>query len=132
MDKEFVSYKLALELKNLGFDEPCFGLFVSMNNKLLIKEIPNQQESEQYFGGILAPTFQQAFCFFREKYNLIHEILLDRTSTPKYCYQLYRYKDFGDFEEIKINVSDWFLYRTYEEAELECLIKLIEIVKNEK
>jgi hypothetical protein len=132
MDKEFVSYKLALELKNLGFDEPCFGLFVSMNNKLLIKEIPNQQESEQYFGGILAPTFQQAFCFFREKYNLIHEILLDRTSTPKYCYQLYRYKDFGDFEEIKINVSDWFLYRTYEESELECLIKLIEIVKNEK
>jgi hypothetical protein len=132
MENNFVSYKLALELKNLGFDEPCFGLFVSMNNKLLIKEIPNQQESEQYFGGILAPTFQQAFCFFREKYNLIHEILLDRTSTPKYCYQLYRYKDFGDFEEIKINVSDWFLYRTYEESELECLIKLIEIVKNEK
>jgi hypothetical protein len=27
MEKEFVPYELALKLKKLGFDEPCFGLY---------------------------------------------------------------------------------------------------------
>jgi len=28
MDKEFIPYKQALELKELGFDEPCFFPFI--------------------------------------------------------------------------------------------------------
>ena len=28
MEKEFVTYEIALELKQLGFDEPCFGYYV--------------------------------------------------------------------------------------------------------
>jgi len=35
--------------------------------------------------------------------------------------------DINNYEEIRI--GEWFLYRTYEEAELDCIIKLIEIVK---
>jgi hypothetical protein len=27
MEKEFIPYNLALELKDLGFDEPCFGYY---------------------------------------------------------------------------------------------------------
>ena len=27
MEKEFVDYKIGLELKELGFDEPCFGYY---------------------------------------------------------------------------------------------------------
>jgi len=27
MEKEFVSYEIALALKQLGFDEPCLGKF---------------------------------------------------------------------------------------------------------
>ena len=30
MEKEFVPYELALRMKELGFDEPCFGYY---NNK---------------------------------------------------------------------------------------------------
>ena len=33
MKKEFIPYKLALELKELGFDEPCFTKFEDYFNK---------------------------------------------------------------------------------------------------
>ncbi len=123
MKTEFIPYEQALALKELGFDEPCFGLFVSMNNKLLIKEIPNQQESEQYFGGILAPLFQQAFRFFREK-NLIGLVgggYFNNRNT-------FNFEIWNDFKD---TIFDEY-YPTYEEAELECLKKLIETVKNGK
>ena len=29
MEEEFVIYEIALELKELGFDEPCFAWYVS-------------------------------------------------------------------------------------------------------
>ena len=128
MTKElFIPYEQALALKQLEFDEPCFGLFVRMNNKLLIKEVPNQQESEQYFGGILAPTYSQAFRFFREKYNIdawVQPFMMGKLGPylPDESYVYWIFKD-GDFVADKVDFLD------FEEAELECLKKIIEIVK---
>ena len=47
---------------------------------------------------------------------------------PKFCYSLLRYNEDFEWYNILPNYSD--LYYTYEEAELACLNKLIEIVKN--
>lgn len=116
--KEFVPYNEALELKKLGFDEPCFGWFAS--DKSLVKDITTKTDFT------LAPTHSQAFRWFREKYNLHSEILLDQTTQPKYCFEIHKYEDFGNYE--KIENKDWFLYRTYEEAELECIKHLIKVV----
>jgi len=115
--KDFVPHKQSLELKELGFDEECLALF-SRDKSLLIKQMPNQQECEQYFGGVLAPTFSQAFKWFRE----IHD--LDIISRPH-------------IGKTKKYICDPVNYRlearnTPEEAELKCLIKLIEIVKEDK
>ena len=147
MNREFIPYQTALDLKELGFDEPCFGLFVSMNNELLIKEMPNQQESEQYFGGILAPTFSQAFRFFREKYNLVHEISWGKyKGGVSFDYDIFSLvlptdDKLGDENDIYIEkpmeTYDSLAEKTfrdresdsYEGAELACLIKLIEICK---
>ena len=124
MTQEFVSYELSLEMKQIGFNEPCFGLFVSMNNELLIKEMPNQQESEQYFGGILAPTFSQCFRFFRDKYFI-------------YC-EICRYYDTWDYDIYDFKSGNEYIpkcfkpFNTYEEAELAAIVKLIEIVKENK
>ena len=30
MDKEFVPYEQSLQLKELGFDEPCFGFYLKI------------------------------------------------------------------------------------------------------
>lgn len=127
MNKEFVSYEQSLALKELGFDEPCFTHYLNkiLLNNLIIKDTINSR-----FDNIRcsAPLKQQAFRWFRDKHNLYSEILLDRTTHPKYCFDIHQYEDFGNYEKIKN--PEWFLYRTYEEAEDACINKLIEIVKN--
>ena len=32
MEEIFVTYEIALELKELGFNEPCFGFYYNKNN----------------------------------------------------------------------------------------------------
>jgi hypothetical protein len=123
MNKEFVPYQQALDLKELGFDEPCFGYYVSVevpNPFLVITKISDTQGG--YF--TFAPLYQQAFRWFREKYNLegIPQHAEDRLW---YKFHISTYLEYG-----KKNIYAGFEYPTYEKAEYACLNKLIEIVKN--
>jgi hypothetical protein len=65
MNKDFTEYQEALELKQLGFDEPCLASYYRAGKKLDIAEYVRHGEYT-----VLAPLYQQAFRFFREKYNL--------------------------------------------------------------
>ncbi len=119
MNKEFVLYEESLELKNLGFDEPCFGLYY--NDKTFY---PTQCKShEQYYGQICsAPLYSQAFKFFRKKYNIEGYVVCVQFNSQRikgYQYVIISnnynsYEQLGDFN-------------TWEEAELACIRKLIEI-----
>lgn len=42
------------------------------------------------------------------------EIGLDRTSSPKYAFDIYKYEHFGNYELIE--VREWYLYRTWQDA----------------
>jgi hypothetical protein len=129
MEKEFVTYEQALALKELGFDEPCLGYWKSKN--WLIQEKTRTDGYTHADQECSSPLYQQAFRWFREKYNFEYQIIksangnysvvihlntqeyLDKISTqPHACIE---------------EVTDCY---SYEEAELECLIKLIEIIKN--
>jgi hypothetical protein len=125
MEKEFIKYEQALALKELGFDEPCFGYYYTLNGKdwkFAEKSEYYRLDDEINIGGkfsLLAPLYQQAFRWFREKYNFYNQI----------------HKGYG-WEGIVRNSSNGDIlwndgtYNSTEEAELACLIKLIEIVKN--
>ena len=115
MNKEFIPYEQALELKELGFDEPCFAWFGPTG-------IFNDWDTTE----TIAPLYQQAFRWFREKYNLDSFVKHLYKSTIKvgYYFGIDEYKGV----EFQMDFDAW--YDTYEEAELECLKKLIEIVKN--
>lgn len=120
MEKEFVPYEIALALKELGFDEPCLGLFKFDNLSLKYPYLTNTGLSNSNLDKYCsAPLYQQAFRWFRDKYNLMIPIYKD---------------DIGQYY-FSIPNSDRLLDTTnycsesYEEAELECLKKLIEIVK---
>ena len=108
MNKEFIPYEIALELKELGFDEPCFGYFKYEDEFYLEGSYKN---SEHGF-SISVPTFSQAFRWFREKYDL-HYVIVKAKS--------WFYAING------CNTQEGF--NTYEEAELACLRQLIEIAK---
>lgn len=110
--KDFVPYNEALALKDLDFDEPCFG-FYERDKELVIQECEITDFSFESLQCV-APTFSQAFRFFREKYG-----------KESYVRKLHTYY-------YHINDTEAFVgnFSTYEEAELECLKKLIEICKS--
>ena len=114
MNKEFCTYKQALALKELGFDEPCFGYY-NYNGSHLFKYKPKTDDKNLN----KAPLYQQAFRWFRDKHQLQHEIVYDMSDDL--INKVYVYTIFG------IDRSEE--YKTYEEAESACLDKLIEIIK---
>ena len=122
MKKEFLSYDLVLELKELGFDETCFGS-IDQIGYIHVKGSKSSSRGSMMYNTIDCPTFSQAFRFFREMYMLSGEI--------------YIFKNFWNFDiedinnSIQLYTSDITSYSTYEEAELECLVKLIEIAKEQ-
>ena len=126
MEKEFVNYNIALEMKQLGFDEPCFAWFGPTG-------IFNDWDTTD----TIAPLYQQAFRWFREKYGLKHDIDDDNVGT-KFYYKIRSYTDkFDNYDDIikpMREERDWskIEFYSYEEAEIECLKKLIEIVKTNK
>ena len=108
---EFIPYEQALELRELRFDELCLGFYVGKDKEVFMSSndfnAPFQfrLDSKTTF---VAPTFSQAFRFFNEKYGLYH-------------YNIRR-----DYYISEDGV------RSYDDIELECLKKLIQIVKEKK
>ena len=103
MKKEFVPYEQALALVLLGYTEYS-ELYKDDKEELFDMRTPNDAPCILY---------QQAFRWFREKYGLDNAVLKDRFVI-----------------ETEDMLPYWFYgFKTYEEAELTCLIKLIEIVK---
>ena len=117
--KDFTLHPEALELKELGFDEPCFGYYHNLGSKQLLISLRNLKEDNnseiEYF---VAPTYSQAFRWFRQEYALESYIRANLCVNVPKTYQF----------NIDDNIDDVW-YDTYEEVELACLKKLIEIVK---
>jgi predicted RNase H-like HicB family nuclease len=115
MKNDFIPYEQALALKELGFDEPCFGGYYSNQDNVnlwFFKEAKNSDRDERVREGFAtAPTYSQAFRWFREKHGLRHFIEYD------YGYYIALIQP-----PLVYSHGD-----TYEEAELACLKKLIEI-----
>jgi hypothetical protein len=132
MTKEFVPYELAFKLKQLGFDEECLG-FYERNQELIIQEcLITDFHSDSL--QCVAPLFQQAFRWFREEHELSCSIKLTDDSRH-YYYDFIIYdsedRDYNDedcFDSCGIILSHG-KFGKYEEAELACLDKLIEIVE---
>ena len=106
MEKEFVPYELAVKLKEFGFDEPCLANW--SNNKVFQINHDFYKSSEMDERWLTAPTFSQAFRWFREPKN----------GSLNHLDFMYDY------------LKDDFM--SYEESELACLEKLIEIVEMKK
>ena len=111
--KDFTLYPEALALKELGFDEPCFGYYF---NKQL-----SFGARTSYGEVVEAPLYQQAFRWFREKCDLFGQVNI-RT------YFIY---DISNDDSKMVKRYDKLL-TTYEEAELACLQHLIKIVKEQQ
>ena len=142
METEFIPYEQALALKELGFDEPCFGFY---NDEQQLR--PVSQKSHKSYSRIMrnislrnnakctAPLYQQAFRWFRENHQVRGSIMDFIDDGIEWDYEIAtigtdldengNYKPLVDYSTDDEDRK----FKTYKEAELECLKKLIEIVK---
>jgi hypothetical protein len=121
MKTEFIPYIEALELKELGFDESCFAIY----DKKILKSLGAMQRKNSTYPDIItAPLYQQAFRWFREKYNMVGQVNV--------CtYFIYDMSNNDGFHTTLKMIKQYDrLCNNYEESEFECLKKLIAIVKN--
>jgi len=130
MNKEFIPYEQALELKKLGFNEPCFATYEKLNDDILIQDATRPfintnsllspfEDQEGYIEQCTSPVYQQAFRWFREHHNFDHFVQHHINGFNETYFSMTR--------ELTWDVTS---HETYEEAELACLKKLIEILKN--
>ena len=127
MESLFCPYELALELKELGFDEISLFCYTTAYEGNPLSHCPHLLLNSQLEGfeneHISAPLRQQAFRFFREKYGL-HYIICKNIQMDGYGYREVILIPYMEENENTI-------FKTYEEAEVECLVKLIEIAKEQ-
>ncbi len=116
MEKEFIPYEQALSLRELGFNEECFRYYnTNLPKRLFINS-----------GDVRAPLYQQAFRWFREKYNMLANVYSNASGF------LYEYHDtIGGTHRYDSGFTgdceDSGTFTSFEKAQLECLKKLIEI-----
>jgi hypothetical protein len=124
MNREFIPYELALELKRVGYDEPCFAWYNPKGT--LLSDLTIGHEETDFFytqndmdeNQCIAPTFSQAFRWFRDN-GKVAEVFSQLLPSNKYKW--------GFKIQGVEGVTDGLF--TYEEAELACLKKLIDIAK---
>ncbi len=130
MEIDYIPFELALELKELGFYEKCSKYF--KNDGTQHPSTINYCYNFRTGDLVSSPLFSQVFRWFREKYGIIGNVndncILENT------YSISISKIF-DSRILYVNgrnhnLKDKQGFTTYEEAELECLKKLIEIVKD--
>ena len=118
MKNEFIPVQQALELKELGFDEPCLMYYDYLCTLV---------ESGVY--ECKAPLYQQVFRWFRETYKLDSYMKPATLKTGKvYDFYIWFTDEKGD-EDLFIGMNNLY---SYEEAELECVNFLITTLKNKK
>ena len=147
MKNEFCTYEQALALKELGFDEPCFGRYLSslipsnfteyhLETEFGMNESPKDWINSNFLDkACSAPLKQQVLRFFREKYDY-HIVITNTNGLGKskgfgYEISIQNSNDIiAEYGSIYVPNEPWL--NTYEEAESACIDKLIEILKAKK
>ena len=115
LEYEFVTYEQALALNELGYDGD-YNYTYDIKKELWYGDI--KADGEKY---IASPLKQQVFRWFREKYDLF-----------SYIFPWIRRVGWGydiPNESSAVKQTNNNTFTSYEEAENDCIDKLIELVK---
>ena len=131
IQEQFVSYEIALAMKELGFNEPCLGYYRNDSKSLFIGEDSRVQKD-----SVQAPLLQQCIDWFRGKYGLHIEIELTDSTIHGYYFE-YTIKDSINREYCDEDFTDQARpiycndkYCIYQEAREQAILKCIELCKS--
>ena len=120
----FVPYQQSLELRELGFDEICLTHYWGEN---ILNEAYGGWMKNSNTKYVMSPTWEQAFKWFRDNYNLIGLVEGGYDNGKN----IFTYVIWDGFKD---NMIDEY-FETYEEAQLKCLIQmkcLVQLIKINK
>ena len=130
MNREFIPYKQALELKELGFKEECSAHYLD-DDDLELKWKIYRNLSFNTNNCLQAPLYQQAFRFFREKYNLLGGVY---SNASGWAWEIH--DNIGGTHRFSSEYTgdclESGMFTSFEKAELNCIKYLIEIVKTKQ
>ena len=119
MKREFIPYEQALELKELGFNEKCFAAMDMYSNidygSEMYDWIKNGETVQSTWAAL--PLYQQAFRWFREKYNFKYSIGI--TNICVYHISVSNYHTTFMLQDCE----------SYEDAQLQCIKAFIDHAK---
>ncbi len=127
MEENFATYNQALALKELGFDEPCFGWYEHNGNFYYCYQeglVPPRPSKKLIKGCCLAPLKQQVFKWFRKNHSI--NGIVSYYGKGQWNIEILDYKG-NELIQIEDNT-----FWSYEEAESACIDKLIELIKEKK
>jgi hypothetical protein len=122
MEKEFVTYEIASELKKLGFDEPCLVGYSSSTEKLEYYSRPLVTKDSF---TVDTPTYSQTFRWFEEKYSYFVDVKTDTTPNEILGFD-YTIKSW------KFPPMYFDFFKDKREGNIEVIKKMIEMAKKEK
>lgn len=125
MEEQFVPFELSIKLEELGFKENVLatyfkdGYFLHIPYNISLDKLKN----------VRAPLWQQAFDWFRVNHGHYSNIVPNPTRYIEHqnCDWLFGYNIINSDNPI----FD-LRYKTYEEARIKCLDKLIELAETKK
>ena len=155
MEEQFVTYEIALKLKELGFDEECLAYYdIKMLfpvEQPLPDEFNTTKTNNIYYNNdfhytsikleddiIIAPLYQQVTDWFREKHNIHIEIeLTDNTMQFYYQYCIVDSKNRECHDEDMIDQATRIYnynekFNTFYEVREKAILKAIELCQKEK
>ena len=159
MKEQFVTYEIALALKELGFNKPCLASYYTDDERNYAKDgtydcrqkisssidfDPFKEEFDNFYINsnetyyVSAPLWQQVIDWFRDEHDIVIEIIRQKyfdTYANSYAYEVvckvYKNKELEGSVVIRDNKNNHIFY-SYEEAREQAILKTIELCQKEK
>lgn len=127
MEKQFVTFPIAVKLKELGFDKPCLGVFGLYSKEILISEASKGLCNADH-ELILAPLWQQVIDWLRENYGI--DIYPEPTySLTKYSFKVITVQGKSKRQEYWEGMGK--VYNSFEKAREQAILKALELIKKD-
>jgi hypothetical protein len=127
MKEQFVTYEIALKLKELGFDEECWFYFSPLTKELMCHSPIDERNSTYKHKEVSAPLWQQAIDWFRENELSIDVYTISGFSKLMYSFDILTKNNVYQISGFKIGSSE-----NYKEIKEQAILKAIELCQNKK
>lgn len=134
MEKQFCTYEIAFKLKQLGFNEDCFGYYAEQScgtpslciyqqeNDSCHAEFNSQKQTE-------APLWQQVIDWFREKFYMELSIQFDDNSNKYYYFLHTNIRECCSNRICSLSNSTNRIFNTYLDVREAVILKALELTK---